>query len=71
MRRQPRGSILGSIVGILFCGTAGGLAAWMLVGMLAIDGVGAAFIAAVVGMVVASALWAGGTALLRALRWIH
>jgi len=69
--RQERGSIIGSIVGILLCGVAGGFAAWMFVAMLGIDGVTGAFVAAVIGMVVATALWTGGTALLRALRWIQ
>jgi hypothetical protein len=68
---QARGSIIGSIVGILLCGIAGGFGAWMIVAMMGIDGVTGAFIAAVIGMVVATALWAGGTALLRALRWIQ
>ena len=69
--RRTRGSMIGSIVGILLCGITGGFAAWMLVATLGIDGVTGAFVAAVIGMVVATALWAGGTALLRALRWIQ
>lgn len=63
--------MIGSIVGILLCGVAGGFAAWMLVATLGIDGVTGALVAAVIGMVVATALWAGGSALLRALRWIQ
>jgi hypothetical protein len=43
----------------------------MLVSMLGIDGVTGALLAAVMGMVVATALWAGGSVLLRALRWIR
>jgi len=67
MPKSPRGSIFVSVIGILFCGVAGGYSAWMLVSNLGIDGVIGAFIAAVVGMIVATALWAGGAALLRAL----
>lgn len=63
--------MIGSIVGILLCGVAGGFAAWRLVATLGIDGVTGALVAAVIGMVVATALWAGGSALLRALRWIQ
>jgi hypothetical protein len=71
MSQLPRGSIFVSIVGILICGVAGGYSAWLLVARLGIDGVIGAFIAAVIGMIVATALWAGGTALLRALGWIR
>ena len=70
MSKPPRGSALGSIVAILFCGVAGGFAAYILVSTLGIDGIPGALIAAVIGMVAATALWAGGVALLRALRWI-
>ena len=71
MPQPPRGSILVSIIGILICGIAGGFSAWMLVSNLGIDGVTGAFVAAVIGMVVATALWAGGAALLRALQRIR
>ena len=72
MGRPPaRGSIFGSIIAILICGVAGGFAAWMLVAKLGIDGVIGAFIAAVIGMIAATALWAGGAALLRAVGWIR
>jgi dolichol kinase len=50
---------------------AGGFSAWVLVSNLGIEGVIGAFIAAVIGMIVATALWAGGSALLRALGWIR
>jgi hypothetical protein len=36
-----------------------------------IDGAPGAILAAVIGMVVATALWAGGTTLLRALGWVR
>jgi hypothetical protein len=71
MSCNQRGSVLGSIVGILVCGVAGGFAAWMLVTALGVGGVAGALAAAVIGMVVATALWAGGSSLLRALGWIH
>ena len=67
MTQLARGSMFVSIIGILFCGVAGGFAAWVLVSNLGVEGVIGAFIAAVIGMIVATALWAGGTALLRAL----
>ena len=62
-----RGSMLGSILGILVCGVGGGFAAWSAVTAWGIDGVIGAILAAVIGMVVATALWAGGSSLLRAL----
>jgi hypothetical protein len=71
MSRRPRGSILASIIAILICGVAGGFAAWMLVAKLGIEGVPGALVAAVIGMIVATALWAGGLALLHALGWIR
>ena len=71
MSQRQRGSVLGSIVGIVLCGVAGGFAAWMLVAALGVDGVVGALAAAVIGMVMATALWAGGSSLLRALGWIR
>ena len=71
MAFSQRGSMLGSILGILVCGVAGGIAAWSGVNALGIDGVSGALLAAVIGMVVATALWAGGSSLLRALGWIR
>jgi len=68
---RQRGSMLGSILGILICGVAGGFVAWSAVTALGIDGVFGAILAAVIGMVVATALWAGGTSLLRALGWVR
>jgi len=66
-----RGSLLGSILGILVCGVGGGFAAWALVTALGLVGVLGAVAAAVIGMVVATALFAGGTTLLRAAGWIR
>jgi hypothetical protein len=71
MSSSQRGSVLGSILGILVCGVAGGFAAWMLVAALGIGGVVGALAAAAIGMVVATALWAGGSTLMRALGWIR
>ena len=71
MPSLPRGSVLGSVLGILVCGVAGGLAAWTLVAALGVEGIAGALLAAVTGMVVATALWAGGSTLLRALGWIR
>ena len=71
MSQLSRGSIFVSMLAILICGVAGGYSAWLLVSNLGIDGVIGAFIAAVVGMIVATALWAGGSALLRAFGWIR
>lgn len=71
MPPRLRGSILGSIIGILICGVTGGFAAWMLVTKLGIDGVTGALAAAVIGMVVATALWAGGSWLLRTVGWLR
>ena len=63
--------MLGSILGIFICGVGGGLAAWATVTALGLVGVLGAVLAAVIGMVVATALWAGGTTLLRALGWVR
>ncbi len=67
MRTSERGAVIGSILGIFVCGVAGGLTAWSAVSALDFDGVIGAILAAVIGMVVATALWAGGSTLLRAL----
>jgi hypothetical protein len=67
MRNSERGAVIGSILGIFVCGVGGGLAAWSAVSALDLDGVLGAIVAAVIGMVVATALWAGGSTLLRVL----
>jgi len=71
MSFRQRGSMLGSILGILICGVAGGFAAWSAVTAWGVDGVLGAIVAAVIGMVVATALWAGGTSLMRVLGWVR
>lgn len=67
MRPFQRGSILGSILGILVCGVIGGVAAWSIVDMMGGDGVFGAIVAATTGMVVATAAWTALTSLLRML----
>jgi hypothetical protein len=56
-----------NIIGILLCGGLGGFAAWALVTGMGLEGVFGAVAAAIIGMVIAVALWAGLTSLLRAL----
>ena len=68
---RQRGAMLGSILGIFICGAGGGLAAWAAVTALGIDGVPGAILAALTGMVVATALWTVGTSLLRAMGWVR
>jgi hypothetical protein len=63
-----RGSILGSVLGIVVCGSVGGFAAWALVTVAGLRGTFGAIIAAVVGMLVATALWAAGAWLVNRLR---
>jgi hypothetical protein len=63
-------AIVWSVIGILVCGGLGGFAAWALVTSVGWVGTAGAIAAAVTGMVIAVALWAGMTSLLRALRWI-
>jgi len=54
------GSILGSLLGIVICGALGGIAAWALVALAGLRGTFGALIAAIIGMFVATALWAAG-----------
>jgi hypothetical protein len=68
MTTSQRGSILGSVLGIVLCGGLGGFAAWAIVRAIGLEGTVGAILAAIVGMVVATAAWTGGTTLLRALR---
>jgi hypothetical protein len=71
MACEQRGSILGSVLGIIVCGGIGGIAAWAVVTALGWDGTPGAIAAAIIGMVVATATWAGGTSLLRVFRLIR
>ena len=60
-------SVLWSVAGILLCGMAGGLCGWGLVTALGLNGVPAALLGAIVGMVVATGAWLGLTCVLRKL----
>jgi hypothetical protein len=64
---RERGMVLGSILGIVVCGGAGGVAAWAVVTLLGLDGTLGAFVAAAMGMVFATAAWTAWTVLLRLL----
>ena len=64
-------AIVWSVVGIFICGGLGGFAAWALVTGMGGVGTPGAIAAAIIGMVVAVALWTGITTLLRALGWIR
>ena len=59
--------IVWSIIGIVVCGGLGGFAAWAFVTAMGWSGTPGALAAAVVGMVVAVALWTGVTVLMRSL----
>lgn len=61
-------SVLLGIVAILACGALGAAAGLGLRAWLGLDGVGGAVLALFVAMIVATAAWALGVALLRALR---
>jgi hypothetical protein len=61
-------SLVGSILAILACGGIGGVAAWLVVSALGWTGTAGAFVAAVIGMAIAFALFAAGAALLQTLR---
>ena len=63
-----RGSIVGSLLGIVVCGGLGGFAAWAIVTLAGFHGTFGALVAAIVGMVVATALWAAGVWLIHRLR---
>jgi hypothetical protein len=56
------------LLAIAVCGGGGGLVAWLIVTSLGGNGVGGAIAGAILGMVVATLLWIGGVALIRALR---
>ncbi len=68
MTTSQRGSIVGSVLGIVFCGSLGGVAAWAIVRAIGLDGVPGAIAAAVIGMVVATGAWIAGASFLCALR---
>jgi hypothetical protein len=61
-------SVLASVVAILACGALGTAAGLALRAWLALDGIAGALLALFVAMVVATAAWALGMAMLRAAR---
>lgn len=60
--------MIGSILGIIVCGGIGGIAAWAIVSLLGWDGTPGAIAAAIIGMVVATAVWTAGSLMIRSLR---
>jgi len=61
-------SLILNVLAIIACGGGGTLLAWLLVSMLGWTGVPGTLAAVAIGMLAATLLWAGGVALLRALR---
>ena len=61
-------SVLVSVVAILACGALGAAAGMSVRAWLALDGIAGALIALFVAMIVATAAWAIGMAVLRAAR---
>src|SRR5262249_22977707 len=59
-----------NVIAIIICGALGGGVGFAIARAISLDGVVAALVAAVIGMVVATAAWAGGSSLLRALGWV-
>ena len=56
-----------NVIAIIACGALGGGIGFVIARALSLDGVPAALVAAVIGMVIATAAWAGGSSVLRAL----
>jgi hypothetical protein len=56
------------LLAIVVCGGAGGFIGWLIVSLFGGTGIGAAIAAAIMGMVLAASFWAGGVALIRALK---
>jgi hypothetical protein len=56
-----------NVISIIACGAVGGGTGFLISRALSLEGVTAAVVAAIIGMVVATACWAGGSAVLRAL----
>jgi hypothetical protein len=67
MTRYPKGTTVASILGIIICGAVGGVAAWAVVTAIGWSGTLGSIVAAMIGMVVATAAWIVGTSLLRKL----
>ncbi len=60
-------SILLSVVAIIVCGMIGGLAGWAVTQSFNWHGTGAAILATLIAMIVATAAWIGGSTLVRSL----
>ena len=71
MRSRQLILIVLNALAIIACGGLGGLAGFGLARVLDLGGVPGAVVATVVGMVVATAAWAAGATLLRALRLVR
>ncbi len=56
------------LVAIAVCGGGGGILAWMIVSAFGATGVAGAIAGAMIGMILAALFWAGGIALIRALK---
>jgi hypothetical protein len=61
-------SFIFRLLAIIVCGGGGGLLAWVIVTALDWTGVGGAIAGATIGMVLAALFWAGGVALMNALK---
>jgi len=61
-------SLMASLAAIAVCGAAGVMGALAIVRALGLQGVVAALVAVIVGVLVATLLWAGGVALLRSMK---
>jgi hypothetical protein len=66
MSRRPLLMILLNLLAIVVCGAIGAGAGYGVLALLGVDGLPGAFVAAFVGMVVATAAWALGSSALRA-----
>jgi len=64
-------SYVASGVGIIIAGVIGGAVGWSIVSWFQWTGIGGALVAAAVGMVVATGVWIGLTAILRSLRLLQ
>jgi hypothetical protein len=64
-------SLILNLLAIVLCGGGGALLAWLLVSALGWTGVAGTAAAVAAAMLAATLLWAGGVALLRALRLLE
>lgn len=64
-------SMVYSILAILVCGGAGASVGFVVARGLGLGGISASLVAVLIGMVIATALWALGAALLRKLGWLR